>query len=332
MNHYQALTVDWKGEKLKPEVRGYSLDDLPEGDVTIRVAYSGVNYKDGLTSIPGGNIVNSYPHIPGIDLSGTVVDSSDPAFRVGDEVLVTGYRLGVSHPGGFTQMTRVPAAWVVPLPPGMSAKAAMAVGTAGFTAALSIHRMEENGLAAGKGPILVTGATGGVGSWAVAMLARSGYDVTASSRKSAEADYLKKLGAAECISPQELELPEGRSLHQERWAGAVDPVGGALLPHVLRSVRYGGSVAVSGFTGGMDFASSVLPFILRGVNLLGIDSVQCPMELRHKVWGRIAAEWLPEEEMLDSVVHEIALSDLPDALAQILQGRMRGRAVVDLSR
>lgn len=191
MNTYQALTVDWKGEKLKPEVRGYSLDDLPEGDVTIRVAYSGVNYKDGLASIPGGNIVNSYPHIPGIDLSGTVVASSDPAFREGDEVLVTGYGLGVSHPGGFSQMTRVPSAWVVPLPPGMSAKAAMAVGTAGFTAALSIHRMEENGLAPSQGPVLVTGATGGVGSWAVAMLARSGYDVTASSRKSAEADYLK---------------------------------------------------------------------------------------------------------------------------------------------
>ncbi|WP_145022617.1 acryloyl-CoA reductase [Paenibacillus sp. Y412MC10] len=331
MDTYQALTVDWKGEHLKPEIRGYSLDDLPEGDVTIRVAYSGVNYKDGLASIPGGNIVNSYPHIPGIDLSGTVVASSDPAFREGDEVLVTGYGLGVSHPGGFSQMTRVPAAWVVPLPPGMSAKAAMAVGTAGFTAALSIHRMEENGLAPGQGPVLVTGATGGVGSWAVAMLARSGYDVTASSRKSTEADYLKKLGAAECISPPELELPEGRSLHQERWAGAVDPVGGALLPHVLRSVRYGGSVAVSGFTGGMDFASSVLPFILRGVNLLGIDSVQCPMELRRKVWERIAAEWLLEEELLASVVHEIALSDLPEAFAQILQGRMRGRAVVDLT-
>lgn len=331
MNTYQALTVDWKGEHLKPEIRAYSLDDLPEGEVTIRVAYSGVNYKDGLASIPGGNIVNSYPHIPGIDLSGTVVASSDPAFREGDEVLVTGYGLGVSHPGGFSQMTRVPAAWVVPLPPGMSAKAAMAVGTAGFTAALSIHRMEENGLAPGQGPVLVTGATGGVGSWAVAMLARSGYDVTASSRKSAEAEYLQKLGAAECISPQELELPEGRSLHQERWAGAVDPVGGALLPHVLRSVCYGGSVAVSGFTGGMDFASSVLPFILRGVNLLGIDSVQCPMELRRKVWGRIAAEWLPDEEMLDSVIHKIALSDLPDALTQILQGRMRGRAIVNLT-
>ncbi|MCM2997044.1 acryloyl-CoA reductase [Paenibacillus cellulositrophicus] len=331
MNTYQALTVDWKGEQLKPEVRGYSLDDLPEGDVTIRIAYSGVNYKDGLASIPGGHIVNSYPHIPGIDLSGTVVASSDPAFREGDEVLVTGYGLGVSHPGGFSQMTRVPAAWVVPLPPGMSAKAAMAVGTAGFTAALSIHRMEENGLAPGQGPVLVTGATGGVGSWAVAMLAQSGYDVTASSRKSAEAEYLQKLGAAECISPQELELPEGRSLHQERWAGAVDPVGGSFLPHVLRSVRYGGSVAVSGFTGGMDFAASVLPFILRGVNLLGIDSVQCPMELRRKVWGRIAAEWLPEEEMLDSVVREIALSDLSEALTQILQGRMRGRAIVNLT-
>ncbi|MBB6733738.1 acryloyl-CoA reductase [Cohnella zeiphila] len=332
METYQALTVDWKDSRLAAEIREYAMNDLPEGEVTIRVAYSGVNYKDGLASIPEGKIVRHYPHVPGIDLAGTVIASSDPAFREGDEVLVTGYGLGVSHPGGFSQVARVPAAWVVPLPPGLSAKAAMAIGTAGFTAALSVHRLEENGLAPGQGPVLVSGATGGVGSWAVAMLARSGYEVTASSRKSAEADYLKGLGAGGAISPADLESPDNRPLSRERWAGAVDPVGGPFLPGVLGSVRYGGSVALSGLTGGTDYAATVFPFILRGVNLLGIDSVQCPMGLRRTVWSRIASEWRPDDALLEAVSHEIALSELPDALAQVLQGRMRGRAVVALSR
>lgn len=331
MATYRALTVDWQGSSLKPDIREYSMADLPDGEVTIKVSYSGVNYKDGLSTIPGAGIVSQYPHVPGIDLAGIVVTSSDPSFQEGDEVLVTGYGLGASHPGGFSEYARVPAAWVVPLPSGLTAKAAMAIGTAGFTAALSVHRMEENGLNPGQGPVLVSGATGGVGSWAVSMLAKSGYEVTASTRKSSEIEYLKKLGARETISPSELEAPEGKSLNRERWASAVDPVGGPFLTHILNSVRYGGSVALSGFTGGADLASTVYPFIVRGVNLLGIDSVLCQMEVRRTVWNRIAAEWKPDEELLNAVVHEISLSDLPAAVATVLQGRMRGRSIVKLS-
>jgi acrylyl-CoA reductase (NADPH) len=331
MATYRALTVDWHGSRLRSDIREYSMADLPNGEVTIRVSYSGVNYKDGLSTIPGAGIVNQYPHVPGIDLAGTVVTSSAPSFKEGDEVLVTGYGLGASHPGGFSEYARVPAAWVVPMPSGLTAKAAMAIGTAGFTAALSVYRMEENGLNPGQGSVLVSGATGGVGSWAVYMLAKSGYEVTASTRKSAEIEYLKALGARETISPSELEVSEAKSLYRERWAGAVDPVGGPFLTHVLNSVRYGGSVTLSGFTGGAELASTVYPFILRGVNLLGIDSVLCPMEVRRTVWNRIAAEWKPSEALLDSIVNEISLSDLPDAIAKVLQGRMRGRSIVALS-
>jgi len=328
---YQALTVDWQGGSLRSDIREYSMADLPNGEVTIRVSYSGINYKDGLSTIPEAGIVSQYPHIPGIDLAGVVVDSSDPAFNEGDEVLITGYGLGASHPGGFSQYARVPAAWVVPMPAGLTAKTAMAIGTAGFTAALSVDRMEANGLKPGQGPVLVSGATGGVGSWAVYMLAKSGYEVTASTRKSAEIEYLKALGASDIISPSELEALEAKPINRERWAGAVDPVGGPFLTHILGSVRYGGSVTLSGFTGGAELASTVYPFILRGVNLLGIDSVLCPMEVRRKIWNRIAAEWKPNEALLDSIVHEISLSDLPDAIAKVLQGRMRGRSIVAMS-
>lgn len=331
MATYRALTLDWQGSDIKPDIREYSMDDLPDGEVTIRVSYSGVNYKDGLSTIPGAGVVSRYPHVPGIDLAGTVVASSDSSFKEGDEVLITGYGLGASHPGGFSEYARVPAAWVVPMPKGLTAKAAMAIGTAGFSAALSVHRMEENGLKPGKGPVLVSGATGGVGSWAVSMLSKSGYEVTASTRKSSEMEYLKSIGAKETISPSQLEAPEAKLLDLERWAGAVDPVGGPFLTHILKSVQYGGSVALSGFTGGAELASMVYPFILRGVNLLGIDSVLCPMDVRRTVWNRIAAEWMPEEGLLNSIVNDISLSDLPAAIAQVLQGRMRGRYVVGLS-
>ncbi|MFD0674415.1 acryloyl-CoA reductase [Cohnella sp. GCM10027633] len=331
MTTYRALTVDWQESSLRSDIREYSMADLPNGEVTIRVSYSGVNYKDGLSTIPGAGIVSRYPHVPGIDLAGIVIDSSDPSFKEGDEVLITGYGLGASHPGGFSEYARVPAAWVVPMPSGLSAKAAMAIGTAGFTAALSVHRMEENGLKPGQGPVLVSGATGGVGSWAVSMLAKSGYEVTASTRKSSEVEYLRALGANETISPSELEVPEAKSPDKQRWAGAVDPVGGPFLTHVLNSVQYGGSVALSGFTGGAGLASTVYPFILRGVNLLGIDSVLCPMDVRRTVWNRIAAEWRPDETLLNAVANEISLSDLPAAIARVLQGGMRGRSIVALS-
>ncbi|RUS46630.1 acryloyl-CoA reductase [Cohnella sp. AR92] len=329
MRSYRALTVDWRGDSLEAEVREYRSEQLPEGEVTIRVAYSGVNYKDGLASIPEGKIVRSYPHIPGIDLAGTVAASADARFKEGDEVLVTGYGLGVSHPGGFSELARVPAAWVVPLPKGLTAFEAMALGTAGFTAALSILRLEENGLKPGQGPVLVGGATGGVGSWAVALLSRSGYEVTASTRKSAEAGFLKELGASETISPEQLLLPSGRPLGSEKWAAAVDPVGGGYLPSLLGTVRYGGSVALSGLTGGTSFEGSVLPFILRGVNLLGIDSVQCPMNTRLEVWERLGGEWKPGG-VAETIARRITLAELPEELRRILQGQAKGRAVVSL--
>lgn len=329
MDRYQALTIDWQDSALASEVREYHPDQLPEGEVTIRVAYSGVNYKDGLASVPDGKVVRGYPHIPGIDLAGTVIASSDSRFREEDDVLVTGYGLGVSHPGGFSQLARVPADWVVPLPKGLTAFEAMALGTAGFTAALSILRLEENGLRADQGPVLVGGATGGVGSWAVALLARSGYKVVASTRKSEEAVFLKGLGAAEVVSPEELLIPNGRPLGSEKWAAAVDPVGGSYLPSLLGTIRYGGAIALSGLTGGAAFEGSVMPFILRGVSLLGIDSVQCPMDKRLAVWTRLGDEWKPGP-LAELIARRIVLDELPGELRRILQGQARGRAVVSL--
>ncbi|WP_211093668.1 acrylyl-CoA reductase family protein [Cohnella fermenti] len=329
MESYLALTIDWQESLLKSEVREYPSDRLPDGEVTIRVACSGVNYKDGLASVPNGKIVRSYPHIPGIDLAGTVIASASPRFREGDDVLVTGYGLGVTHPGGFSQLARVPADWVVPLPQGLTAFEAMAIGTAGFTAALSVSALEANGLRRDSGPVLVAGATGGVGSWAVALLARSGYEVVASTRKREEIGFLKELGAAEIISPEELLLPSGKPLGSERWAAAVDPVGGAYLPSLLGTIRYGGAIALSGLTGGVSFDGSVMPFILRGVSLIGIDSVLCPMEKRLAAWERLGGEWQPGS-VAETIAHRISLAELPGELQRILQGQARGRAVVSL--
>lgn len=320
---FRALVVNKTEEAFTVGIQGLAMDDLPPGEVTIRVAYSSVNYKDGLASIPNGKIVRSYPFVPGIDMAGTVVASQDARFREGDEVLVTGYELGVSHYGGFSEFARVPADWVVPLPNGLSMKEAMLVGTAGLTAALSIYRLEENGLAPEKGPVLVTGATGGVGSMAVAMLAKRGYHVIASTGKEAEYDYLRRLGAQEVLSRQELIPEKIRPLDKQHWAAAVDPVGGKGLAYILSSTKYGGSVAVSGLTGGTDFAGTVFPFILRGVNLLGIDSAYCPMDVRVELWKRIAGEWKPTH--LDEIGNEITLDDLPETLSSILKGEVRGR-------
>ncbi|MBB6673240.1 acrylyl-CoA reductase family protein [Cohnella nanjingensis] len=329
MDSFRALVVDRQGDSLSVKVQALTLDRLPEGDVTIRVRYSGVNYKDGMTVVPNGPIVKHFPHVPGIDLAGHVAASNDPRFKEGDEVLVTGYGLGVSTYGGYSEYARVPGDWVVPLPAGLSMKEAMALGTAGFTAALSVHRLEEAGLAPGQGPVLVTGATGGVGSAAVSMLAGRGYEVTASTRKEEEHGFLQELGASEVLAPDALRMPEGRALHRERWAGAVDPVGGSFLPHVLGTVRYGGGVALSGFTGGADFATNVYPFILRGVQLLGIDSVLCPMPLRKRTWERLTGELKPSG-LLSAIAREATLDELPDALDAILRGEVRGRVLVAL--
>lgn len=308
-------------------VKTVSAADLPEGDVLIKVAYSSVNYKDGLAGIPNGNIVKSYPFIPGIDLSGRVVSSRDERFKEGQQVLVTGYGLGVSHFGGFSEYARVPADWVVPLPEGLSLREAMIYGTAGFTAALSIQRLEENGTAPGQGKVLVTGATGGVGTAAVAMLNQKGYEVAASTGKSSAEDYLKSIGASEVLPRLEDEGDKPKPLNKQLWQAAVDPVGGKTLASILSRIAYRGSVAVSGLTGGTFVPTTVLPFILRGVNLLGIDSVFCPHEVRVKLWARMGGDLKPAG-LEKLVAGEVGLEELPNALDDILKARNRGRVLV----
>ncbi|AKG34428.1 acrylyl-CoA reductase family protein [Paenibacillus durus] len=328
---FQALFVD-NTEPFSVGVKPLSLDDLPAGEVVIKVAYSSVNYKDGLASIPNGNIVKSYPFVPGIDLSGVVESSEDERFVKGQPVLVTGYGLGVSHFGGYSEYARVPADWVVPLPDGLSLREAMIYGTAGFTAAMSIQALEDNGASPDQGKVLVTGASGGVGGAALAMLAGRGYQVVAGTGRTSESEYLKRLGAAEVISREEIYDPEAkqRPLDKQLWQAAVDPVGGNQLATILSKIEYRGSVAVSGLTGGTKVPATVLPFILRGVNLLGIDSVFCPADLRLKVWERMAGDLKPAN--LEALVdREITLDELPQALADILKSNTRGRVLVKVS-
>jgi acrylyl-CoA reductase (NADPH) len=326
---FRAFVVDKQEDSFTAAVKSITMEDLPEGEVTIKVSYSSVNYKDGLASTPDGRIVSAYPFIPGIDLAGTVVSSSDDRYKEGDKVLVTGYELGVSHFGGFSEYARVRADWIVPLPDGLSLKEAMAYGTAGFTAALSVKRLEDHGTAPQNGPVLVTGATGGVGSMAVSILAKKGYEVAASTGKESEHAYLKQLGATTILSREEVSPEKIKTLDKTRWAAAVDPVGGRTLAYLLSSTQYGGAVAVSGMTGGGNVPTTVFPFILRGISLIGIDSVLCPMQVRKKLWDRMAGDLKPEG-LVESIAHEISLDDLPQTLSSILQGKVRGRVVVAL--
>ncbi|CAM3403282.1 acryloyl-CoA reductase [Marinicrinis lubricantis] len=329
-DRFRAFILRKQGETVTYEVEQVPFSMLPEGDVLIDVEYSSVNYKDGLAFQPHGKIVKSYPFIPGIDLSGIVVRSKDPRYRAGDRVLVTGYELGVSHFGGFSEYASVPGDWLVPLPQGFSLKSAMAIGTAGFTAALSIHRLEASGLSPSNGPVLVLGASGGVGSVAVAMLAKRGYEVVASTGKTSEHDLLHRIGAGEVISREAVLEDSKPGLGKQRWAGVVDPVGGRSLSAVLSCVQYGGSVATSGLTAGTEVSATVYPFILRGISLLGIDSVYCPMEQRLQVWDRIAGDLNPEES-LDSITNVIRLEELPETLHQLMEGKHIGRTVVAVS-
>lgn len=302
--------------------------ELGEGDVVVDVEYSGINYKDGLASSSTGRVARIDPLVPGVDLAGRVVESPDPSIPVGSEVIVHAYDLGVAHHGGFAAQARVPAGWVVPMPNGLDARTAMLVGTAGFTAAQSVVALERAGLRPGDGPVLVTGATGGVGSMAVGMLARLGHHVVASTGKPEEAAWLHDLGAAEVIDRSETSADSSRPLEKERWAGTVDCVGGATLAYALRTARYGSSVAASGLTGGSGLPTTVMPFILRGVNLLGIDSVQVPIGPRRELWQRIADDLRPT--WLDTLeVEVIGLDELPAQLDRILAGGMRGRVLVD---
>ncbi|HWO94840.1 MAG TPA: acryloyl-CoA reductase [Bacillus sp. (in: firmicutes)] len=326
---FKAFMLTKTEDNFSASIQDVSINDLPAGEVIIKVAYSGINYKDGLASIPEGKIVKSYPFIPGIDLAGTVVSSEDSRFSKGDEVIATSYEIGVSHYGGYSEYARIPADWIVPLPKGLTLKESMILGTAGFTAALSIQRLEENGLSPDKGKILVTGATGGVGSLAVSMLAKQNYHVVASTGKSAEHDYLRQLGASDIISREDVYNGKIKTLDKQQWAGAIDPVGGATLASILSKLQYNSSVAVSGLTGGGEVPTSVYPFILRGINLLGIDSVYCPMETRKQIWDRMATDLKPDH-LLDSVNQEITLEELPETLPIILKGQVRGRIIVRL--
>ncbi|WP_219833972.1 acryloyl-CoA reductase [Paenibacillus sp. R14(2021)] len=333
MDTFKAVVVDKQGDSFSLGLRELSMTDLPMGDVTVRVAYSSINYKDGLAATPSGRVVRAYPIIPGVDLAGTVIASADSRWREGDEVFATGWGMGTDVFGGYSEYARVSGDWLTARPSGLSLREAMIVGTAGFTAALSIHRLEASGLTVDSGKVLVLGATGGVGSHAVAMLARAGYEVTASTGKASEHAYLRSLGAKEIIGREALLPAEGdrKPMRSEQWAAAVDPVGGASLAYVLSTLRYGGSVALSGVTGGGEFPATVYPFILRGVNLLGIDSVYASPQLREQLWLRIGSDWKPPQ--LEAMVSsEISLEQLPGALPAILSGGVRGRTIVRISR
>jgi putative YhdH/YhfP family quinone oxidoreductase len=321
-----ALVSDTSGAEARLQVQELPADQLGTGDVVIAVSWSSVNFKDGLATRKDGKVARISPLVPGIDLAGTVVDPGSSSLAVGRSVLVHGYDLGVAHHGGYSQYARVPAEWVVPLPAGLTDREAMTVGTAGFTAALSVVALLDQGLQPGAGPVLVTGATGGVGSVAVSVLASLGHQVTAVTAKQEAADWLRSLGATDVVD-RSVVADASRPLQRETWAGAVDCVGGDTLAAVLASLRYGAAVAASGNTGGVKLPTSVFPFILRGVSLLGIDSVQCALDRRTEIWGRLATDLRPPAiEQL--ATDEVGLEGVPAALERVLAGGARGRTLV----
>jgi len=322
---FRAYVAEKVEDRVDRGVRDFAEVDLPTGEVEIRVGWSSVNYKDGLATRADGKVARISPLIPGIDLAGEVVASEDPGIAVGDSVLAHGYDLGVSRHGGYSEYQRVPAGWVVPLGLGLSPREAMGIGTAGFTAAMSVAALEERGLQPDAGPVLVTGASGGVGGTALAILADRGYEVWAVTGKADETERLRALGAAGILSRDEV-TAAGRPLDAERWAGAVDAVGGATLPYVLRTLKRGAAVAASGNAGGATLETTVFPFILRGVALLGMDSVLVPIARRRELWDRLATDLRPRE--LGRHVTEVDLDELDGALDGILAGSARGRWLV----
>jgi len=325
---FNALVVNKDDEgKTSAAVTQISEDQLPAGDVTVAVEYSTVNYKDGLCIGPGGGLVRNYPHVPGIDFAGTVEASDDPRYKAGDKVVLTGWRVGEAHWGGYAQKARVKADWLVPLPSGLDTRQAMAVGTAGFTAMLSVMALEDHGIK--DGPVLVTGAAGGVGSVATAILVALGHKVAAVTGRPEASDYLMELGATQIVARDEINETVKRPLEAETWGGCVDAVGGEMLARVLGQMQYGASVAAVGLAGGAGLPTTVIPFLLRGVNLLGIDSVMQPYENRLRAWERIAKD-LPMAK-LAAMVRPATLSDLPALGKDILKGQVRGRVVVDVN-
>ena len=323
---FKAYLISQEDGKVVSRFARMEEADLDPGEVSIRVAYSSVNYKDALAATGAGRIIRRYPCVGGIDLAGTVTDSRDPRFVKGEEVLCTSYDVGVAHHGGYAEQARVPADWVVKLPAGMSAKEAMSFGTAGFTAALAVVRMETNGLTPAKGPVVVTGATGGVGSVAIEILARLGYRVVALTGKEAQRDYLKKIGAAEVLLRSSLDLTKIKPLDRATWAGAIDNLGGEVLAWLASTMQIDGTLASVGLAAGTGLNTTVMPFILRGVSLLGIDSVNCPMPVRAEVWRRLASDMKPQH--LEAMTRTIAFDALPEVFDDFLKARVTGRIVV----
>ena len=328
MTSFKALLVEEKEGKILSGFTRFDESRLDPGEVTIRVAYSSINYKDALAATGAGRIIRRYPCIGGIDLSGTVIDSRSPKFKPGDRVIATSFDIGVAHHGGYAEIARVPADWVVPMPAGLDLASSMALGTAGFTAALGIVRMEENGLRPDKGPVIVTGATGGVGSLAVDMLAKRGYHVLALTGKEQEAPYLRELGASEVMLRSSIDLAKMRPLDRARWAGAVDNLGGDILAWIASTMQQGGTIASIGMAANMALNTTVAPFILRGVSLLGIDSGYIGEPYRSLVWQRLAGDLKPRH--LTSMVRRIAFDDLPAVFPEMIAGRGKGRVVVEI--
>jgi putative YhdH/YhfP family quinone oxidoreductase len=325
---FRAYRVRNDDDGYRGVVETVGLDDLSPGDVTIRVACSGINYKDALAGTGKGKIMRSYPMVGGIDVAGTVISSESERLAPGDEVLVTGAGLSETRDGGYAEYLRLDSAWVSPLPPGLSALEAMTIGTAGFTAALSLFRMEQNGQRPDQGPIVVTGATGGVGSIAIDILANAGYEVHAITGKEEHFGWLAALGAGECISRHELEWGK-RPLESARWAGCIDSVGGSMLSGICAAIKPWGNIAACGLAGGIALQTTVMPFIIRGVSLLGIDSPQCPYPIREKIWSKLAAEWKPRN--LEAIRNRVVgLDDLNDIFGGMLEGQSLGRIVVEL--
>ena len=329
MSSFKGLVLREADGKVTSAIETIAESDLPPGEVTVAVEYSTLNFKDGMILNGIGRLVRKYPHVPGIDFAGTVEQSDSPDYKPGDKVVLTGWRVGEVAWGGYAQKARLPASQLVPLPANLTTERAMAIGTAGFTAMLAVMALEQHGVAAGSGDVLVTGAAGGVGSVAIAILAKLGYRVTASTGRPETHDYLKSLGAAAFLDRAELAKAPARPLDSERWAGAIDSVGSTTLATVLTQMKYRASVAACGLAGGNDLATTVIPFLLRGINLLGIDSVMCPRDLRLKAWGRLAHD-LPTDK-LARMIETIPLEDLPAAGGRILKGGVRGRIVVRIA-
>ncbi|WP_271002064.1 NADPH:quinone oxidoreductase family protein [Listeria seeligeri] len=328
MKSFQALFIEKEEQDTSLHFRDTTIDELPENDVTIEVHYSGINYKDGLAVLPDGKIVSGYPFIPGIDASGVVVETKSDRFQVGDEVIVTSYDFGVSYFGGYSEFIRVPAEWVVPLPAGLSLKEAMILGTAGFTAALSVDALEFSGVTPTDGKIAVSGATGGVGSLSSAILSKRNYQVVASSNKADAAEFLQKFGVSEVVTREAFQPEKIRALDKQLFAGAIDCVGGKPLAYLLTAVQYGGAVTTCGMSAGGKLDTTVFPFILRGIQLFGIDSVLCPMPKRESIWNQLATDY--KLANLNELATEIPFSELPTALHQVMNGGVTGRYLVKI--